>query len=42
MTFTLDGKILLGSDTSAHIRTGSLLGERVLTLNQPAAVVCIP
>ncbi|APA74599.1 mammalian cell entry protein [Mycobacterium avium subsp. hominissuis] len=32
VTFTLDGKILLGSDTSAHIRTGSLLGERVLTL----------
>lgn len=32
VTFTLDGSILLGSETSAHIRTGSLLGERVLTL----------
>ena len=26
------GKFALGSDTTAHIRTGTLLGERVLTL----------
>lgn len=32
VTFNLKGNILLGSDTSAHIRTGTLLGERVLTL----------
>ena len=30
--FTVDGKYALGSDTTAHIRTGTLLGERVLTL----------
>ncbi len=32
VTFDLPGRITLGSDTTAHIRTGSLLGERVLTL----------
>lgn len=32
ITFTTEGKQQLGSLTSAHIRTGSLLGERVLTL----------
>lgn len=32
VTFTLAGKYGLGSQTTAHIRTGSLLGERVLTL----------
>ena len=26
------GTVRLGSDTTAHIRTGTLLGERVLTL----------
>ncbi|MBB2991818.1 phospholipid/cholesterol/gamma-HCH transport system substrate-binding protein [Mycolicibacterium iranicum] len=30
--FTIDGKYGLGSDTAAHIRTGTLLGERVLAL----------
>ena len=30
--FTINGKYALGSDTSAHIRTGTLLGERVLAL----------
>ena len=30
--FTISGKYALGSDTSAHIRTGTLLGERVLAL----------
>jgi phospholipid/cholesterol/gamma-HCH transport system substrate-binding protein len=30
--FTVQGKYALGSDTTAHIRTGTLLGERVLTL----------
>lgn len=32
ITFTVEGKYPLGSQTTAHIRTGSLLGERVLTL----------
>jgi phospholipid/cholesterol/gamma-HCH transport system substrate-binding protein len=32
VTFTLDGKVRLGSDTTAHIRTGTVLGERMLTL----------
>ena len=32
VTFTIDGTVPLGSDTTAHIRTGTLLGERVLTL----------
>ncbi len=32
VTFTTAGKYSLGSQTTAHIRTGSLLGERVLTL----------
>jgi phospholipid/cholesterol/gamma-HCH transport system substrate-binding protein len=32
VTFAIDSRIRLGSNTSAHIRTGTLLGERVLTL----------
>lgn len=32
VTFTVDADVLLGSDTTAHIRTGSLLGERIMTL----------
>lgn len=32
VTFTVAGKHPVGSQTTAHIRTGSLLGERVLTL----------
>jgi phospholipid/cholesterol/gamma-HCH transport system substrate-binding protein len=35
VTFTVDGKIRLGSQTTAHIRTGTLLGERTLAL-EPA------
>ena len=30
--FTINGKYALGTDTTAHIRTGTLLGERVLAL----------
>jgi phospholipid/cholesterol/gamma-HCH transport system substrate-binding protein len=30
--FTIDSKVRLGRASTAHIRTGSLLGERVLTL----------
>lgn len=32
VTFAIDGAVPLGSDTTAHVRTGTLLGERVLTL----------
>lgn len=35
VTFGVSGKVRLGSQTTAHIRTGSLLGARVLTL-EPA------
>ncbi|CDO31724.1 MCE family protein [Mycolicibacterium porcinum] len=35
VTFTLDSKVRLGSDTTAHIRTGTMLGARMLTL-EPA------
>jgi len=33
VTFSVQGKVPLGSQTSAHIQTGTLLGERVLTLD---------
>ena len=32
VTFTVDSTVSLGSQTTAHIRTGSLLGERMVTL----------
>ena len=32
VTFTIKGTVQLGSDTTAHIRTGTVLGRRVLTL----------
>lgn len=32
VNFTVDGKVRLGKDTTAHIRTGTLLGQRDLTL----------
>lgn len=32
VTFTVDAKVPLGSQTTAHIGTGTLLGERMLTL----------
>jgi len=32
VTFTVAGKVALGSDSTAHIRTGTILGQRVLTL----------
>jgi phospholipid/cholesterol/gamma-HCH transport system substrate-binding protein len=35
VTFLVDGKVRLGTQSTAHIRTGSLLGARVLTL-EPA------
>lgn len=35
ITFTLDSSVRLGTDTTAHIRTGTVLGARMLTL-EPA------
>jgi phospholipid/cholesterol/gamma-HCH transport system substrate-binding protein len=35
VTFVVDGKLRLGTQSTAHIRTGSLLGARILTL-EPA------
>jgi phospholipid/cholesterol/gamma-HCH transport system substrate-binding protein len=32
VTLSVDGRYQLGSETTAHIQTGSLLGERVVTL----------
>jgi len=32
VTFRVDGNVRLGADTTAHIRTGTLLGQRLLTL----------
>jgi phospholipid/cholesterol/gamma-HCH transport system substrate-binding protein len=32
VTFTVKGSVQLGSTSTAHIRTGSLLGQRILTL----------
>lgn len=37
VTFTVDGSVRLGADSTAHIRTGSLLGQRVLTLESVGA-----
>lgn len=40
--FTIDRKVVLGSDTTAHIRTGTLLGERILTLESAGNEVLEP
>lgn len=32
VTFMVNGKVRLGTDTTAHIRTGTVLGQRMLTL----------
>ena len=40
--FTIDGKYALGSDTTAHIRTGTLLGERVLALESEGSGTLSP
>lgn len=46
VTFALNARIRLGEETTAHIRTGTLLGERVLTVEprgngriRPAGVI---
>src|SRR6478736_4996359 len=42
VTFSIDGKVRLGTDTTAHIRTGTLLGERMLTLEPAGAETMDP
>ena len=42
VTFTVAGSVPLGSDTTAHIRTGTLLGERVVTLNSAGGATMRP
>lgn len=40
--FTVDGRYPLGDDTSAHIQTGSLLGQRVLALESAGTATLTP
>jgi phospholipid/cholesterol/gamma-HCH transport system substrate-binding protein len=42
VTFAMKGNILLGSETTAHIRTGTLLGERMLTLESAGSSTMHP
>ena len=42
VTFLVKGKVPLGVDTTAHIRTGTLLGERILTLESAGSTTMKP
>jgi phospholipid/cholesterol/gamma-HCH transport system substrate-binding protein len=42
VSFTMKGDVPLGADTTAHIRTGTLLGERVLTLESTGNTMMHP
>jgi phospholipid/cholesterol/gamma-HCH transport system substrate-binding protein len=42
VTFSIAGKVPLGSETTAHIRTGTLLGERALTLESAGSGMLHP
>lgn len=42
VTFTIKASIPLGSETTAHIRTGTLLGERMLTLESAGSSALHP
>lgn len=42
VTFTLDGKIALGSQTTARITTATLLGQRALTLESAGSAMMHP
>jgi phospholipid/cholesterol/gamma-HCH transport system substrate-binding protein len=42
VTFTVNGNIQLGSASTAHIRTGSLLGQRILTLESAGSSTLRP
>lgn len=41
-TLTVDASVPLKSETTAHVRTGSLLGERVVTLNSSGSSAMKP
>lgn len=40
--FTVDSTVQLGSETTAHVRTGTLLGQRVLTLESAGPTAMHP
>ncbi|WP_396930319.1 MCE family protein [Mycolicibacterium sp.] len=40
--FTVDSAVQLGSETTAHIRTGTLLGERIMTLDSAGDSIMRP
>jgi len=42
VSFTVGGRISLGAQTTAHVRTGSLLGQRVLTLESAGSETMKP
>lgn len=42
VTFTVNSKIPLGSQTTAHIRTGTLLGQRILVLESSGVGTLAP
>ena len=42
VSFTVDAAISLGSSTTAHIRTGTLLGQRILTLTSSGTGKMLP
>lgn len=42
VTFTLDGRIILGSQTTAQITTATLLGQRALTLESAGSAMMHP
>jgi phospholipid/cholesterol/gamma-HCH transport system substrate-binding protein len=42
VTLTVDGSVVLGSQTTAHIRTGSLLGGRIVTLESAGSTSMHP
>jgi phospholipid/cholesterol/gamma-HCH transport system substrate-binding protein len=42
VSFSVDSSISLGSQTTAHIRTGTLLGQRILTLESSGSAAMHP
>jgi phospholipid/cholesterol/gamma-HCH transport system substrate-binding protein len=42
VSFSVDSSITLGSETTAHIRTGTLLGQRILTLESDGSATMHP
>jgi phospholipid/cholesterol/gamma-HCH transport system substrate-binding protein len=42
LTFAVDAQVQLGDETTAHIGTGSLLGQRILTLTSAGARTMAP